>query len=103
MSLNGNLAAIVTSITGVDVGALDADRAVAHAGERLAAFNLGILSVVNPTGFSWPGHWIAIVEAADGTRTPVAMFGVPSGPLDATIITPVITPSKTATRRSAAE
>ena len=82
MTFAANLAAIVTSITDVDIGELDADRAVAQAGERLAAFNLGILSVVNPTGFSWPGHWIAIVEAADGMRAPVAMFGVPSGPLD---------------------
>jgi len=82
MSFAANLAAIVASITGVDVGALDADRAVAQAGERLAACNLGIVSVVNPDAFSWPGHWIAIVETADGTCAPVAMFGVPSGPLD---------------------
>jgi MOSC domain-containing protein YiiM len=82
MPCSSTLATIVASITGVDVGELDTDRAVAQAGEHLAACNLGILSVVNPKGFSWPGHWIAIVEAPDGTRAPVGMFGVPSGPLD---------------------
>lgn len=76
------LSEIVQTITGVDVGKLDETRAVAHAGERLAAANLGILSVVSPETFSWPGHWIAMVEGADGGRTPVLMFGVPSGPLD---------------------
>jgi len=82
MPFSSTLATIVASITGVDVGELATDRAVAQAGERLAACNLGILSVVDPDGFSWPGHWIAIVEAPDGTRAPVGMFGVPSGPLD---------------------
>ncbi|MGI9188263.1 MAG: MOSC domain-containing protein [Gaiellales bacterium] len=81
MSAASDLAAIITSITGVDIGDLDGDRALAEAGERLAACNLGMLSIANPGGFSWPGHWIAIAEQADGTRVPVAMFGVPSGPL----------------------
>lgn len=82
MSSASRFASIVESIAGLPVGDLDPARYVGHAGERLAAFNLGILSVVNPAGFAWPGHWIAIVEAVDGARAPVAMFGVPSGPLD---------------------
>lgn len=82
MDVARSLAATIERITGVRVDALDADRVIAHAGEQLAAFNLGILSVAYPAGFSWPGHWIAMVQAPDGTRAPVAMFGVPSGPLD---------------------
>ena len=82
MRAASQLSTIVESITGVVVGELDAARPVAHAAERLAAVNLGILSVTHPTTFSWPGHWIAIVEGDDGARRPVAMFGVPSGPLD---------------------
>jgi len=75
-------AEIVQSIAGVPIDDLEESRVVAHAGEQLAAFNLGILSVGRPDAFSWPGHWIAMVEKPDGLRVPVAMFGVPSGPLD---------------------
>jgi MOSC domain-containing protein YiiM len=82
MSAASEFAAIVTSIASVPVGDLDEDRWVAHAGEQLAACNLGILSVTDPAAFSWPGHWIAIVEQGDGARRPVAMFGVPSGALN---------------------
>ena len=82
MAFADQFSPIISSIAGVDVGELESGRAVAHAAERLAEFNLGILSVVNPGGFSWPGHWIAMVEAPDGSRAPVAMFGVPSGPLN---------------------
>ena len=81
MDTAANFATIVESIAHVPVGALERERWAAHAGERLAAVNLGILSVVQPATFSWPGHWIAIVETADDERVPVAMFGVPSGPL----------------------
>ena len=82
MDFAERLAAIVESIAGVPLGSLDRKRSVTQAGERLAAVNLGLLSVAHPTLFAWPGHWIAIVEAPDGSLAPVAMFGVPSGPLD---------------------
>ena len=82
MGAAADLAAIIASSTGVSVGELDPARPVAHAGEQLAAVNLGFLSVARPEAFSWPGHWIAMVETATGERAPVAMFGVPSGPLD---------------------
>ena len=82
MDAAADLAAIIASSTGVSVGELDPARPVAHAGEQLAAVNLGFLSVARPEAFSWPGHWIAMVETATGERAPVAMFGVPSGPLD---------------------
>ena len=72
----------LTAISGVHLGELDGARPIADARERLAAMNLGLLSVADPAAFSWPGHWVAIVEGTDGDRLPVAMFGVPSGPLD---------------------
>ena len=46
-------------------------------GEWLAAQGLGMISVDDPAGFSWPGHWIAVT---DGGRA-LVMFGTPSGPL----------------------
>lgn len=81
MTFAERLAAIIESIVGFPVGVLDETRAVAEAGERLAECNLGILSVADAAAFSWPGHWIAIAETDSGDRMPVAMFGVPSGPL----------------------
>jgi MOSC domain-containing protein YiiM len=82
MTFAERLAVIIESIVGCSVGALDPTRALAQAGECLAESNLGILSVAHAADFSWPGHWIAIAETAAGERVPVAMFGVPSGPLD---------------------
>lgn len=82
MPLVPALASIVERIAGVSVGELDEARALAQVGERLAAVNLGVLRVTDPAAFAWPGHWIAIIETSAGERVPVAMFGVPSGPLD---------------------
>jgi MOSC domain-containing protein YiiM len=62
-------------------GLVDA-RAVAGLGERLATWNLGLVRVADPAAFAWPGHWIAVVHAPDGTRRAVVFFGVPSGPLE---------------------
>ena len=39
--------------------------------------NLGFVRPVEPAGFAWPGHWIALLS--DGEH--VVMFGVPSGPV----------------------
>src|SRR5207244_12858669 len=46
----------------------------------LARLNCGLVSVANPGGFSWPGHWIGIVEPADAPGEPVGvlLFGTPS-------------------------
>jgi MOSC domain-containing protein YiiM len=57
-------------------------RAVAGLGERLATWNLGLIRVADPAAFAWPGHWIAVLEAAGGARRAVVFFGVPSGPLE---------------------
>jgi len=46
----------------------------------LAERNLGLVPIADAREFSWPGHWIARVRAADGDHA-VVMFGSPSGPL----------------------
>jgi hypothetical protein len=47
----------------------------------LAGRNIGLVPVEDPSSFSWPGYWLAAVEAEDGGRDTVLMFGVPSGPV----------------------
>jgi len=46
----------------------------------LARQNCGLVSIANPGGFSWPGHWIGIVDPADAPGEPVGvlLFGTPS-------------------------
>ncbi len=44
----------------------------------LAERNLGLVPVVDPQTFAWPGHWIARVSGGDGDHA-VVMFGSPSG------------------------
>jgi hypothetical protein len=46
----------------------------------LARQNCGLVSIANPGGFSWPGHWIGIVDSADTPGQPVGvlLFGTPS-------------------------
>jgi hypothetical protein len=46
----------------------------------LAGRNLGLVPIADPGQFSWPGHWVARVQAADADHA-VVMFGSPSGPL----------------------
>jgi hypothetical protein len=46
----------------------------------LAQRNLGLVPIANVREFSWPGHWLARVRAADADHA-VVMFGSPSGPL----------------------
>lgn len=83
MAFAERLATIAGAIAGAAIEPLDADRALPSLGERLALANLGLVRVHDPERFSWPGHWIAVVETAAGDRMPVLMFGVPSGPLEA--------------------
>ena len=64
--MTDDLARIAERIAGIPIGELDATRAMASLGERLAEANLGVVRVADPERFSWPGHWIAIVEGADG-------------------------------------
>jgi hypothetical protein len=46
----------------------------------LAERNLGLVPIADPATFSWPGHWLARVQTADGDHA-VVMFGSPSGAL----------------------
>src|SRR6267143_5867270 len=48
--------------------------------ERRARQNCGLVSIANPGDFSWPGHWIGIVDPADTPGEPVGvlLFGTPS-------------------------
>jgi len=46
----------------------------------LARSNCGLVSIANPGAFSWPGHWIGIVDPGDTEGEPVGvlLFGTPS-------------------------
>lgn len=46
----------------------------------LARQNCGLVSIANPQVFSWPGHWIGIVDlpAERGEPVGVLLFGTPS-------------------------
>ena len=46
----------------------------------LARLDCGLVSIAKPEQFSWPGHWIGIVDAPAGADHPVAvlLFGTPS-------------------------
>jgi MOSC domain len=61
---------------------LSDSRPVAELGERLATRNLGLVRIADAATFSWPGPWIAIVEASSGRCRAVVFFGAPSGPLE---------------------
>ncbi len=46
----------------------------------LARLDCGLVSIANPEKFSWPGHWIGLVDAAGegGQPAAVLLFGTPS-------------------------
>jgi hypothetical protein len=46
----------------------------------LARHDCGLVSIANPEKFSWPGHWIGVVDSARKGGDPVAvlLFGTPS-------------------------
>jgi len=46
--------------------------------EWLAVRNLGLVPVRDPAGFTWPGHFLAVIRTGHATRG-VVMFGVPPG------------------------
>ena len=81
----GELAACAERILAVPAGTfggLSESRPVAELGERLATRNLGLVRIADAATFSWPGPWIAIVQAPGGRRRAVVFFGAPSGPLE---------------------
>jgi hypothetical protein len=46
----------------------------------LGRHDCGLVAIANPESFSWPGHWIGIVDNPDGggEATAVLLFGTPS-------------------------
>ena len=46
----------------------------------LAERNLGLVPIVEPATFEWPGHWLARVRTTEDDHA-VLMFGAPSGAL----------------------
>jgi hypothetical protein len=46
----------------------------------LARYACGLVSIANPQKFSWPGHWIGVVDSPHkgGDRVAVLLFGTPS-------------------------
>jgi len=45
----------------------------------LGGLGMGVARLADPSSFSWPGPWIARVEAPDSQARYAVMFGVPSG------------------------
>ena len=46
----------------------------------LGSLEVGLVPVADPTGFAWPGPWIARLRGRDGERRSVVMYGrTPSG------------------------
>jgi MOSC domain-containing protein YiiM len=81
----GELAACAERILELPAGTfagLSDSRPVAELGERLATRNLGLVRIADAATFSWPGAWIAIVEATGGRCRAMVFFGAPSGPLE---------------------
>lgn len=84
-SVGDAVTGFVASLTGHSPADLPA---AAAAGEEwlavlrqwLARMNCGLVSIANPGAFSWPGHWIGIVDPADTEGEPVGvlLFGTPS-------------------------
>src|SRR5918999_3787515 len=46
----------------------------------LARLDFGLVSIANPERFSWPGHWICLIDAPNlgGEIVAVLLFGTPS-------------------------
>lgn len=85
MSLASEISSSIERILGLEPGTLRGiteNRALADAGEWLSGRNLGLVPVADAATFAWAGHWLGIVECADGSRRALVMFGSPSGPLE---------------------
>src|SRR5688572_12116603 len=46
----------------------------------LELYDCGLVAINSPETFSWPGYWIGVVDAQDGSDVPTAvlLFGTPS-------------------------
>ncbi len=45
----------------------------------LGGLGMGLVAIADPTGFTWPGPWLARVADAGAAPRFVVMYGVPSG------------------------
>ncbi len=83
--LHGSLAACIAYILDVEPGAVprpaaDEDPAGGWTVSRwLGGLGMGIARLADPAAFSWPGPWIARVQAPDREPRYAVLFGVPSG------------------------
>lgn len=83
--LHGSLTACISYILEIEPGdiaqpAADEDPAGGWTVSRwLGGLGMGIARLAGPASFSWPGPWIARVEAPDTEPRYAVMFGVPSG------------------------
>jgi hypothetical protein len=83
--LHGSLAACLAYILDLEPGAVPRpadgeDPARGWTVSRwLGGLGMGIAPLADPASFSWPGPWIARVEAPESAPRYAVMFGVPSG------------------------
>lgn len=81
------LLACVSSVTEIPLEELprpaaDLPSTVASLRTWLAGRGLGLVPIENPSGFHWPGYWIAVLGGSDGTgdsNLAAVMFGTPAG------------------------
>ena len=79
--------ACVSSVTEIPLEELprpaaDLPSTVASLRTWLAERGLGLVAIENPSGFHWPGYWIAVLGGSDGTgdsNLAAVMFGTPAG------------------------
>jgi MOSC domain-containing protein YiiM len=91
-----SFAACMASVTETPVDEVpqpEADLAGAMAYWRgwLAARGMGLVGLVKPRTFNWPGYWLAVLDPPEGgSARAVLMFGTPSGvvlsPQDPTLL-----------------
>jgi hypothetical protein len=82
-ALTRGFAACLASVTEVPVTDLplpsgELSSAVAAWRTWLAGRDSGLVPIADPTGFQWPGWWIAVVRTA-GTEVATVAFGTPPG------------------------
>src|SRR5436305_15160130 len=89
MSSDSALGEVLSGIVAQLVGRLDdqpppaegsPEDSLAGLRQWLARYGFGLVSIANPEKFSWPGHWIGVVDSAQhaGDRVAVLLFGSPS-------------------------
>jgi len=85
MRLGDAVTGFVATLTGrpsadLPQAAAAGDEWLAVLRQWLARQGCGLVAIANPKAFSWPGHWIGIVNVKDAGAEPVGvlLFGTPS-------------------------